>query len=335
MKTVVIPNDISIPTVISDEMYQKYLSHLELDIDVLLKKSGKLERVPCPGCGGGKGVFLAQKMCLTYEACPDCGSYFVNPRPSQEMLNAFYKDSEACRSWRTDMAKLTDEKLYYIYGPRVEWISECVDEALGRDPVLLDVHTKYPFLIKHIEKEAVFKKIRLLDPQLFEKEALLSREFYLSPGQVDYDGQVDMVTLFEGVERMAHPLDFFIQLGKYCKPGGLLLLTTATSSGFEYQILREKSPNLNPINRLNLLSLEAISAGLEAAGFEVTELSTPGRLDVEIVRQALSVAGAGTAVDPFWKYVFSKRNVRAFQGLQRFLQENRLSSHVRVVAKKK
>ncbi len=335
MKTVVIPNDISIPGVVNDEIYKEYTVLLEEDIKRLLKTSGGLAEVQCPGCGRGQAEIFAKVMGMTYKLCMSCGTYFVSARPPQEALIEFYKNSTACRYWRQEMANLSDAKLYYIYGPRVAWMIELADEYLGSNPLLVDFQTKYSFLIKHIQAQKVFGKIKLLEPQLFEQDNLLSKDFYVQEGGASsYRGQVDMLTSFESLERVVDPKGFIHAAFAYCKPGGLFLLTTATSSGFEYQVLKDRAPNLNPINRMNLLSLEAIVARLEEAGFEVLELSTPGRLDVEIVKNVMEKTEV-PEVDPFWKYVFGKRPAKTVNALQEFLQENRLSSHVRIVAKKR
>ncbi len=330
MKTVVLPNDIAIPGVVNDEIYQRYIVLLKEDISRGLDPKG-FKEIDCPGCRESKGEVLAQVMGMTYKACPSCGSYFVSARPDQKALDHFYKESSACCYWRQEMAALSDQKLYYIYGPRVSWVIEWADEHLGPNPFLLDYQAKYSFLVRHIQAQKVFGRIQLLEPQLYEQEGLLSKEFYAKDNGTL---QADMLSSFESLERAADPQAWIKTAHSHCKSGGLLLLTTATSSGFEYQVLKGQAPNLNPINRLNLLSLEAIVALLEEAGFEMLELSTPGRLDVDIVKRALEKSD-WPQVDPFWKYVFGHRQAKTFNGLQEFLQENRLSSHVRIVAKKR
>ena len=334
MKTVVIPNDISIPGVVNDDIYQKYTVLLKEDIDRLLKSSEALHDVHCPGCLATKADFFARVMGMDYKVCSGCGSYFVSPRPKQKVLDQFYKDSTACRYWRQEMVQLSDQQLYYIYGPRVAWMIEWADEYLGPNPLLVDYQTKYSFLIKHIHAQKVFGQIKLLSHQLFEKKELLADDFYINEGASSLLGRVDILTSFESLERVWDPTEFIRTAHEYCRPGGLFLLTAATSSGFEYQVLKAQAPNLNPINRLNILSLEAMVVLLEKAGFEVLELSTPGRLDVEIVKNAIEKADL-PGIDPFWKYVFRHRQAKTFQAFQEFLQENRLSSHARIVAKKK
>ncbi len=335
MKTVVIPNDISIPGVVNDRIYQQYTELLKKDILRSFGHPGVLRDVDCPGCSAAGAGLLADVMGMTYKTCANCGSYFVSPRPRQQDLQRFYQESDACRYWRQEMAALDDTKLYYIYGPKEIWLTEWVDECLGPDALWMDYQTKYSFLIKHIQAQRIFHTIKLLSSQLFEQQGSLPDDLYLSQEQaVALSGQVDMLTAFESLERAADPAGLIKLAHDHCRPGGLFLFTTATSSGFEYQVLKRHAPNLNPINRLNLLSQEALVNLLEQTGFEILELSTPGRLDVEIVKGLLD-KGDVPGIDPFWKYIFRHRPSRTMHALQDFLQENRLSSHARIVARKK
>lgn len=335
MKTVVIPNDISVPGIVNDELYRTYTQLLEKDIAELLGASSAMKAVHCPGCLSAKATSFAKIMGMEYKVCEECGSYFVAQRPSQASLNHFYAQSTACRYWRQEMSKLVDQKLYYIYGPRVAWILEWADEYFDENLVLVDYQTKYSFLIKHLTSQNIFAQIKLLEPQLYENEQVLPAAYYIkNVEEAAHLKSVDMFTSFESLERVSDPDDLIKKAYAYCKPGGLFLLTTATSSGFEYQVLKEHAPNLNPINRMNLLSLEAIVVLLEKNNFEILELSTPGRLDVEIVKNVIESKDI-PEVDHFWKYVFGKRKTNTLSSLQEFLQTNRLSSHVRIVAKKK
>ena len=129
-------------------------------------------------------------------------------------------------------------------------------------------------------------------------------------------------------------INFFETAAQYIEPGGLLLFSTASCSGFEYLVLGEHAPNINPINRMNLLSMKALENKVQQAGFEIIELSTPGRLDVEIVSKALE-HNPQIHLDGFWGHFFTRRDDKSRQRLQKFLQENLLSSHVRIAARKK
>jgi len=333
MKRVVLLNDLDIPDVISKSLYREYIKHLGKDIKVYFSRSSSLVEVICPGCGRKNAHSVYKKMGMNFVICSQCGSHYVSPRPKPETLEKFYRESNACRYWRKESLNLLESQLCYIYGPRVNWILELVEEFLSGSSILLDIETKYPQLLKHLLREDAFSSILALRPQLFEQLDLLPNRVTIKGDFDNYSGIVSIITAFETLERMFDPRELFTLANKCCKPGGLLFITTASCSGFEYQVLGENAPNINPINRMNLLSLDALLERIRLAGFELIELSTPGRLDVEIAREAVKKS-ENIKIDPFWKYIFKYRDKKTWHDLQNFLQTNRLSSHVRIAARK-
>jgi hypothetical protein len=113
-----------------------------------------------------------------------------------------------------------------------------------------------------------------------------------------------------------------------------MLATTRAGGGFDAQVLWERSRQLLPMVHLNLLSVEGAERLLLDAGFDVLELSTPGRLDVQIVRAA-ALADPTLPLPRFLSYLIRHRGEEAHQAFQEFLQQHRLSSHMRWVARKR
>lgn len=333
MKTVVLTNDLTPSDIIGSELYQQYVKLLAEDIQVRFADPQSLVHVSCPGDRSGRGEDAFDKLGLTYQKSNTCKSYYVNPRPKPELLERFYADSKACQFWREKTLKLPDSEVYYLCGSRVNWIMECVDEYLPGSLTILDYETKYANLITHLNTERLFNKVVVFNPKLYEHLNLLPNNIVVAQARQDLIAQVDVVTAFETIERMFDPSTLFLDAARFCRQGGLLLFTTASCTGLEYQVLGEHAPNLNPINRMNLLSVEALIKHVESAGFEILEFSTPGRLDVDIVRRVV-VQNPNLHIDPFWRYLFEFRTEKTWQGLQNFLQENRLSSHVRIAARK-
>ncbi|MCR4337560.1 MAG: class I SAM-dependent methyltransferase [Candidatus Omnitrophica bacterium] len=333
MKKAILLNDLTDADIIDSSIYQEYVSLLKKDISSLWTGSGCTKPYSWFDSSAASLQDVYKILDVQYQFCPKTQSCFVNPRLNTQALRDFYRDSQACQFWRKQLCEVDEDQLYYIYGSRVSWITELVDEYLDRPSVLVDLETKYPFLLKHIENQKIFSTMGTLDPLLFEKENQLSSRVLQDARVSTLEGSTDVFTAFETLERMAEPHRLFSLAAKFCRPGGLLLLTTATCSGFEYQVLKEHAPNLNPINRMNLMSLEFIVDLIQRHGFELIELSTPGRLDVEIMRKTLE-RKPDLPVDDFWKYILHHRDEKTWQGLQNFLQQNRLSSHVRIAARK-
>lgn len=330
---------ISLDELVSSEispkaLYSHYTKLITQDIRELFRSKPALQEVLCPGCGKKGKASLYKKMGMTFKSCPDCGSIYVSPRPSADQLRVFYEKSSGCRHWRKEILSEREPHLQHIHWPRIHWIMDLVDEFLPSADSMLDYQSKYPFFLEKIVSQKIFKNVAACDDLLLEQRNLSGEGIKFASSTEVRAGQWSVMTAFDSLERMANP-DLFFQLAKRCCASkGLLLMTTATSSGFEYQVLGEAAPNINPINRMNLLSLEAIQKKIKAAGFEILELSTPGRLDAEIVKNTLANQ-PNLKIDPFWKYVFKHRGDETVHSLQEFLQLNQLSSHVRIAAQKK
>jgi hypothetical protein len=108
-------------------------------------------------------------------------------------------------------------------------------------------------------------------------------------------------------------------------------VTARSGSGFDVQVLWEHA-DVTPLEHLNLISVEGLERAIEHSGFEIVELSTPGQLDVQVVDRARKERG--TVLPRFLDYLLAHRDALCHEKLQDFIQEQRLSSHMRLIARK-
>jgi len=80
---------------------------------------------------------------------------------------------------------------------------------------------------------------------------------------------------------------------------------------------------------MNLFSMHGLITILGRNDLKILELSTPGNLDVDIVSNRFAEDN-GILVHRFIEKILHGDDKVKFE-FQRFLQENRLSSHVRIV----
>jgi len=335
MKRVVFLEDLGEMEIRPDNLYSRYKDLLKSEIMSFFPDKSLLVKTNCPGCGGKKFKKAFVKFGFQYCKCGGCGSLFVSPRPTAKMLKNFYQNSEAISFWRNEVAEKTKNSRYrHQMFPLGQWVLEMVDEFLPEAKIFLDYNSNYLGLLSTISESRKFDQAISVSPEIPRQKDLFPDDIIVYDDINSIKEKADVFTAFEVVERIFDPAEFIKEVYQVCQSRGLFFLTTNTISGFEYQILNEKSPRLHPPDRINLLSIEAIHNILTESGFEVIELSTPGRLDVEIVRNALE-SNPGISVPEFLRYIFKNRDKGAWHSLQDFLQQNRLSSYVRVTAKKK
>jgi len=335
LKRVVFLDDLKESNIRPEKIYDEYKQFLLDDLQKYFSDSSVLIKIDCPGCLNKDHKYIFRKMGFDYRACNKCGTLFVSPRPTDEALKTFYKTSRASLFLRKNILNNTSRsRSKEIFSYRIQWVMGLVEEYFPGAEVYLDYATKYPALLRQLEETGFFKSIISVSPECYDQEYLIPKTATITEDLELATNSVDIFAAFEVLERVFDPGRLFKDAEITCKKNGLIVVTSTTASGFEYQVLGEHSPNVFPPDRLNLLSLEALIQRIEKTGFKIIEVSTPGRLDVEMVKKAYD-KNSDIPLDPFWKYLFRCRSESALHSLQEYLQQFQLSSHVRIAAIKK
>ena len=334
MRRVVVVDDLREFEIRPQDSFEEYVRLIRQDAEhILAERDNFDELVNCPACGQTALEPAFSRLGFQYVRCPGCRSLYVSPRPTNEMLRAFYVASQAIAYWDDNVAVATsDARSKYIFVPRVQWIVDVAEENGRALDVILDFNSKYPEFLAALRAHARFERRLSFRPMAHVIETCKLNGFAVVD-QVPRH-MADVVTAMEVLERAHDPWQLVGTLSKALDENGLLFLTTMSSSGFDIQVLGEHAPNLIPLTHLNLLSVEGIIALLGRGGFEVVELSTPGRLDIEVV-VAVVKSNPELSLVPWIDDLVRRRDEHVHKAFQEFLQAARLSSHLRLVARKK
>lgn len=319
------------------ELFDRYLALARRDAERLLEGRARFEPVSCPACGSSSATPDFEKLGFTYSSCDACGSLFVTPRPTAEQILGFYRDSDSVRFWSTDFFRVTAEaRRAKIFRPRALFISDLAKNHLpqGRR-TLADIGAGYGIFLEEARDVGVFERITAIEPAPSLAEVCRGKGFPVVPKAAEDVGREDVVadvaTAFEVLEHLHAPLPFLAAAKRFIRPGGILVFTTLTCTGFDIRALWSRSKSVHPPHHINLLSVQGLRRLVERAGLELMELSTPGQLDVDILRNAL-LDDPSIPVGRFERAMaMADEPVRA--EFQRFLRDHHLSSHVRVVAR--
>ena len=321
------------------ELFNKYLELSRQDIDRFFIDRREFREVSCPACGGERSEPGLEKFGFTYLICSACGSLYLSPRPSPESLNRYYRESEAVKYWCTHFYKETAQsRREKMFRPRAGLAAGIADRfGLARASAFADIGAGYGIFLEEVERLGRFGEIIAVEPSPQLADKCRERGFKviqktieeISAGEVS----VAFATSFEVLEHLYSPEEFLSAVRRILLPQGLLLITTLTVTGFDIQLLWEHSKSVYPPHHINLLSVEGMRRLFERAGFEVLELSTPGELDVDIVRNTVK-EDPSIVLPRFIRYLIDDSRTELGASLQRFLQANLLSSHIRVIARK-
>lgn len=338
MRNVVIVDDVREARIHPKQLMQTFARLLKQDVAAFLRHQPSLRTVPCPGCQSQQRDLAFKKLGLVYQQCRKCLSIYLSPRPTPESLLHFYDTSKALHFWNEDFIHKTfSTRDAHIFLPRVDWLTSTVRHTYSSPVSYADIQPKYGSILKRFAECGLFNSFYAFDVssrwrRTVEDLGYTAVENGLT-GAAAPSIQAAVVTAFEVIESVFDTRNLVSQVNRVMPENGLFFLTTRAASGFDLQILWEHMENVFPMIHNNLLSVEGIEHLLRQSGFEILELSTPGQLDVEIVREAIQ-ANKRIPLPRFISYLMRCRFGPAHQAFQEFLQQYKLSSHLRVVARK-
>ena len=126
-------------------LFNRYLELSAKDVDRFFADRSQFVEVACPACGSQEHEVGVKKLGFRYVTCLDCGSLYVSPRPTPNMINAYYRELEAVKYWGTDFFKETVQaRREKIFRPRVELVGELLRKYdRARMKTFIDVGSGY------------------------------------------------------------------------------------------------------------------------------------------------------------------------------------------------
>jgi 2-polyprenyl-3-methyl-5-hydroxy-6-metoxy-1,4-benzoquinol methylase len=321
-------------------LFDEYLSVARGDIAIYFSDMAGFEEVPCPACDATAAEEAFVKHDFRYCTCRACGSLYASPRPTAAMIARYYRESASSKFWAERFFPETAEaRRVQIFRPRAEMISQIIKQfGIPAPRVLADVGAGYGIFLEEMQRRGgLLDEIVAIEPSRALAQICRERGFRVIKNPIEEvtpnELRAAVITSFEVLEHVYAPADFLTSIHNLLLPGGLAVFTTLTISGWDLQVLWNQSKSISPPHHLNLLSIEGLEELVQRVGFGVVEIATPGELDVDIVRNMVA-ENPGLALPRFDSYLLRKRDGGTWQAFQEFLQEHRLSSHVRVVARK-
>lgn len=310
----------------------------EKDVAWFVARRESFRPVACPACSATDGRLRWTKFSLDYVECSSCGTTYMSPRPAQSDLDAFYSQSEGYRYWTEVIFPASEDvRRERIFRPRLERILDFCQRFGVVPDVLLEVGAGFGTFCQLAAGSSAFRRVIAVEPTPSLAQSCRDRglEVIEAPiEQVELSGlEVDVIASFEVLEHLLDPGTFIRRCGETLRTGGLIVLSCPNGRGFDVEVLGAVSDTVD-IEHLNYFTPSSLALLVRSRGFEVLEVSTPGVLDVDIVRNKVDAGEFDLSDQPFLRRVVLDEQESLGERFQQFLQENLLSSHMWIVARK-
>ncbi len=294
-------------------------------------------RVDWPTCSIQQENQAFDRDGFTYVESSICGSLYASYRPNEEQIWSWYRESNSSKFWRDQLLLLSKHsRQEKINEPRSDWISEGIAEYKPSASSLLDISTNGRDLINLVVSKNPSLRRIVMAGMTADLDGDATSIIEVEPTRMidlPRHGMVDVIVAIDILDRVSDVSLLINSLEKALAPGGISFITCPVSSGFEVQTLWDKSPTIQPPDKLNIPSVKGLQLLFPAEKWEILELSTPGIFDVELVRRVM----AQYPEKPWPRIVRSlvdKTDANGKMALVELLQEQRLSSFARLVIKR-
>ena len=231
--------------------------------------------------------------------CNVCASESVNPVPCEVALEDYYNNGK-CNILLDQLLKSRYEKpADFIMDDRVNVVLELIAGMDKEEINILEIgcssgtflsKLKY-FIGKRFPERQIFLAGIDIDANAIESSVdndleltVANAESYIKSVSARYD----IVLHFELIEHLTDPYEFMASLYRLLKTDGVMFFSTPNGEGLEmlasgYNDFRLLAHSIFPPMHLNAFSVSNIGHFAMRSGFKIVDISTPGRLDVDML----------------------------------------------------
>jgi len=318
-----------------EKIYNEYLALTNKDV-VDFFGNAKTVEINCPACDG-KGNDWVMKQGFNYKMCPDCKTIFVSPRPMNDAFNAYYTDSPSTKYWATTFYKVTESaRREKLWKPKAQLIKDRIEQYRHDNPIkcIVDIGGGYGVFDEEIKKIMDIEAL-IIEPSIHLAEICRNKGFCviekfmedISPNEFP-EGRKCFVS-FELFEHLHDAGKFLETVFNGMVKDDLFIFTTLSGMGIDIQLLKQNAKALSPPHHLNFLNPKSVSLLLEKIGFEVLEAITPGKLDMDILKNHKEDIS-----EPFWRNVIDYSSDIEMENMQAFISASGLSSHMMITCRR-
>lgn len=321
-----------------DTLHEGKVAAIAEDIAFLAAHRDQFVEVDCPACGQSQRTALYDKVGMSHVRCSACATQYISPRPTPGVLAEFYANSVNYAYWAKFIFPASEPaRRERIFRPRAERVAALARDLGLTNGTLLEVGAGYGLFCEEIVSQGVFSRVVGIEPtpdlaRICRDKGIEIIESLVEHADIDFT--VDLVASFEVIEHLFDPADFLQSCYRIIRPGGYIFLTCPNIDGFDPLVLGRQA-NCIDHEHLNYFSPASLTTLLERQGFTDITVTTPGQLDVDLVRRAwLSGDTPDGAISPLLERILDEDLPDRATMFQDFLAKAGLSSHMQAIGRR-
>ena len=312
--------------------FDKFLELLQKDCLKYFKNS-ELLKTKCPACDAEtQESFIKDN--FTYHECEKCNTLFVNPRPPAESFSKFYTESESSRFFSSFYEATEESRREKLWKPKAKLIKDIMDKYSCSNSQIIDIGGGYGVFAEEMQKISNIKPL-IIEPGPELASICRSKSFdviesFLEDVECsDLPKGPKVFVSFELFEHLHSANQFLKTLSKLMGEEDLFIFTTLSSTGLDILELWENSNAICPPQHINFFNPYSIKLLLKKEGFDPLSITTPGKLDIDILKNNKSNIKSNS-----WKYLIRNLSNDEIEQLQELITKSNMSSHMMVTCKK-
>lgn len=189
-----------------------------------------MEHITCALCGGSNERVMYQAQDMRVVVCVNCGLAYMNPRPTQKEMSAFYADDyQEVRHGITTYEQAVQRQLMKNSLDTKRKLAQLFLHWIPEGACVLEVGSGWGALLKVIKEE---KRARVIGLELSEMGRKVAEKHYgievygetLEQWHARTGEKVDAVIVNHVLEHIYDPMPFLKCVKKMLKPSGILYL---------------------------------------------------------------------------------------------------------------
>lgn len=318
-----------------EKIFNEYLKLTNKDV-IDFFANVETVKIKCPACNSD-GIDWVKKQGFNYQLCIKCKTIYVSPRPINDAFNTYYTDSPSTKYWATTFYKITEAaRREKLWKPKAQLIRDRILDYENNNSIklIVDIGGGYGVFDEEIKKIMDIDAI-IIEPSIHlakicrEKGLTVIEKFMedLKPNELP-NGRKCFVS-FELFEHLHDPSKFLQTVFNRMTENDLFIFTTLSGMGVDIQVLKQNAKALSPPHHLNFLNPKSVTSLLEKIGFDVLEAITPGKLDMDILKNHKE-----GITEPFWRNIIDYYSDTEIDTMQTFISSSGLSSHMMITCRR-